>query len=168
VPAALCRWGLCPRCPGVGRCLSGVHGSSSSHAVPRRKTVAHPEEARVDPREANTCCKPQHLRSLRSQKTMSGHLTPFASKMGVGTTGFFLCSNDAYRSSWQVRCWPSQDSLLLRVVCTRIKPPFTSPAHLHCSHCCNTVARPSRSIRSPLELPCACHTPYNIVNNNIV
>ena len=23
VPAAVCRWGLCPCCPGVGRCLSG-------------------------------------------------------------------------------------------------------------------------------------------------
>jgi len=25
VPAAVCRWGLCPRCPGVGRCFSGVY-----------------------------------------------------------------------------------------------------------------------------------------------
>jgi len=25
VPAAVCRWGLCPCCPGVGRCLSGVN-----------------------------------------------------------------------------------------------------------------------------------------------
>jgi len=27
VPAAVCRWGLCPCCPGpdVGRCLSGVY-----------------------------------------------------------------------------------------------------------------------------------------------
>jgi len=25
VPAAVCRWGLCSRCPGVGRCLSGVN-----------------------------------------------------------------------------------------------------------------------------------------------
>jgi len=25
VPAAMRRWGLCSRCPGVGRCLSGVN-----------------------------------------------------------------------------------------------------------------------------------------------
>jgi len=25
VPAAVCRWGLCPRCPGVGRCLLGAY-----------------------------------------------------------------------------------------------------------------------------------------------
>ena len=25
VPAAVCRWGLFPCCPGVGRCLSGVY-----------------------------------------------------------------------------------------------------------------------------------------------
>jgi len=25
VPAAVCRWGLCSCCPGVGRCLSGVY-----------------------------------------------------------------------------------------------------------------------------------------------
>jgi len=31
VPAAVCRWGLCPRCPGAGRCLPGVYISSSSH-----------------------------------------------------------------------------------------------------------------------------------------
>jgi len=29
VPAAVCRWGLCSRCPGVGRCLSGVNVSLS-------------------------------------------------------------------------------------------------------------------------------------------
>jgi len=28
VPAAVCRWGLCSLCPGVGRCLSGVNISS--------------------------------------------------------------------------------------------------------------------------------------------
>jgi len=28
VPVVVCRWGLCPRCPGVGRCLSGVYVSS--------------------------------------------------------------------------------------------------------------------------------------------
>jgi len=33
VPAAVCRWRLCPRCPGVGRCLSGVYLSSSSARV---------------------------------------------------------------------------------------------------------------------------------------
>jgi len=25
VPAAVCRWGLCPCCPDVGRCISGVY-----------------------------------------------------------------------------------------------------------------------------------------------
>ena len=25
MPAAMCRWGLCPYCPDVGRCLSGVY-----------------------------------------------------------------------------------------------------------------------------------------------
>ena len=25
VPAAVCRWGLCSRCPGMGRCLWGVN-----------------------------------------------------------------------------------------------------------------------------------------------
>jgi len=34
VPAAVCRWGLCPRCPGVGRCLSGVNISSSKAPGP--------------------------------------------------------------------------------------------------------------------------------------
>ena len=35
-PAAVCRWGLCPRCPGVGMCLLGVYiSSSSSHALCR-------------------------------------------------------------------------------------------------------------------------------------
>jgi len=24
-PTAVCRWGLCPRCPGVGRRVSGVY-----------------------------------------------------------------------------------------------------------------------------------------------
>ena len=33
--AAVCRWGLCPRCPDVGRCLSGVYISSPSAAVCR-------------------------------------------------------------------------------------------------------------------------------------
>ena len=28
VPAAVCRWGLCPCCPSVARCLSGVNISS--------------------------------------------------------------------------------------------------------------------------------------------
>jgi len=37
--------------------------------------------------------KAQHLRSLRSQKTMCCCHTQFASKLGVGTTGRFLCCN---------------------------------------------------------------------------
>ena len=41
------RWGLCPRCPGVGRCLSGVNRSSSSSGLNSQKqrntalTLAH-------------------------------------------------------------------------------------------------------------------------------
>jgi len=31
VPAAVCRWGLCPCCPGVGRCLSGVYNHHHMH-----------------------------------------------------------------------------------------------------------------------------------------
>jgi len=27
VLTTVCRWGRCPRCPGVGRCLSGVYSS---------------------------------------------------------------------------------------------------------------------------------------------
>jgi len=45
-------------------------------------------------RQNQTHAATQHLRSLRSQKTMSGLPTQFASKTGVGTTGLFLCSND--------------------------------------------------------------------------
>jgi len=39
VPAAVCRWGLCPCCPAVGRCLSGVynyHDFSPNHLRARR------------------------------------------------------------------------------------------------------------------------------------
>jgi len=46
--------------------------------------------------EPYPCCHTQHLRSLRSQKTMSGRPTQFASKTGVGTTGLFLCSDALY------------------------------------------------------------------------
>jgi len=45
VPAAVCRWGLYPRCPGVGRCLPGVYRSSSSVVVlVVLVLVAHEEE----------------------------------------------------------------------------------------------------------------------------
>ena len=56
-----------------------------------------------------------------------------------------------------------------RVVCSYTNQIsfHLSPARLHCSHCCNTIARLSRSIRSALDLPFG-HTPYNIGNNNIV
>ena len=55
-----------------------------------------------------------------------------------------------------------------RVVCARINRPFIPQAHLHCPHCCNTIARLLGNIRPPLDLPCVCDTPYNIGNNNIV
>jgi len=32
----------------------------------------------------------------------------------------------------------------------------------------NTIARLLGNIRPPLDLPCVCHTPYNIGNDNIV
>jgi len=33
VPAAVCRWGMCSRCPGVGMCLAVVYLSSSAWDV---------------------------------------------------------------------------------------------------------------------------------------
>ena len=53
--------------------------------------------------EPDPCCHTQHLRSQRSQKTMSGRPTQFASKTGVGTTGFFLCSNASHLLLNQLR-----------------------------------------------------------------
>ena len=35
VPAVLCRWGPCPRCPSVGRCLAGGSGVNISSPRPR-------------------------------------------------------------------------------------------------------------------------------------
>jgi len=43
--------------------------------------------------EPDPCCHTQHLRSLRSQKTMSSRPIQFASRTGVGTTGLFLSTN---------------------------------------------------------------------------
>jgi len=40
VPAAVCRWGLCPCCPGVGRCLSGVNNH-------HQNAGSYPAEGRV-------------------------------------------------------------------------------------------------------------------------
>jgi len=68
----------------------------------------------------------------------------------------------------RVPIWPLQDILLLRVVCARINRPIIPPAHLHCPHCCNAIAQLLGNIRPPLDLPCVCHTPFNIGNNNIV
>jgi len=39
---AVCRWGLCPRCPGVGRCLSGVNVSSSPSTIPAARGAVWP------------------------------------------------------------------------------------------------------------------------------
>ena len=33
MPAAVCRWGLCPRCPGVGRCLSFQQNTGHTHST---------------------------------------------------------------------------------------------------------------------------------------
>ena len=44
-----------------------------------------------------------------------------------------------------------------------------SPAYLHATDYCNTIARRLRNIRPPpSDPPCVCHTPYNIGNDNIV
>jgi len=37
VGAAVCRWGLCPCCPGVRRCLSGSRG----YTYPRHQNLVH-------------------------------------------------------------------------------------------------------------------------------
>jgi len=44
VLAAVCRWGLCPCCPNVGRCLSGVYESSLClltpfYCTPQRRRI---------------------------------------------------------------------------------------------------------------------------------
>jgi len=43
VPTAVCDGGLCPRCPGVGRCLSGVDISSLSRAPASWQGIAIPQ-----------------------------------------------------------------------------------------------------------------------------
>jgi len=63
---------------------------------------------------------------------------------------------------------PLQEVLLLAVVCARINRPFIPPAHLHCTHCCDTIARLLGKKRPPLDLPVVCHTQYTIGDNNIV
>jgi len=68
----------------------------------------------------------------------------------------------------QVSAWPLQDVLLLLVVCARINRPFILPAHLHCPHCRNTIARLLGNIRPPLDLPFVCHTLFNIDHNDIL
>jgi len=64
--------------------------------------------------------------------------------------------------------WHLQDSVSLRSLCARISHPFILPAHLHCPHDCDTIARLLRNTRPPSDLPCVCHTPYNISNDNIM
>jgi len=64
--------------------------------------------------------------------------------------------------------WPLQDNILLRGFYARINRPFIPPAHLHCPHCCNTIARLVGNIRPLLDLPFVSDTPYNIGNYNIV
>jgi len=47
VPAAVCRWGLCPCCPGVGRCLSGVY--NHHHITNNARCIAYPKGGRGGP-----------------------------------------------------------------------------------------------------------------------
>ena len=47
--------------------------------------------------------------------------------------------------------------------CARANHHFLAPPHLHCPHCCNTVTRPLRNIRSPPNPPFVCYTPYTIL-----
>ena len=42
------------------------------------------------------------------------------------------------------------------------------PPHLQSLPCCNTIARPSRSIRPPHRPSFVCYTPYNIGDGSIV
>ena len=42
------------------------------------------------------------------------------------------------------------------------------PPHLQSLPDCNTIARALRNIRPPTDPPCVYHTPYNIVDSNIV
>jgi len=49
----------------------------------------------------------------------------------------------AQRIAHAIAGWPVelQDIVLLLVVCARINRPFIFSAHLHCPHCCDTIAR---------------------------
>ena len=42
VPAAVCRWGLCPHCHGAGKCLLGAYLSSSRRSARVRKEAVRP------------------------------------------------------------------------------------------------------------------------------
>jgi len=42
--------------------------------------------------------------------------------------------------------WPLQYIVLLRGFCAQINHLFIAPSHLHCPHCCNTIARKLRNI----------------------
>jgi len=51
VPAVVCRWGLCPCCPGVGRCLSGVYNHHHIRVSPQKsdwEAAIHHFEALLD------------------------------------------------------------------------------------------------------------------------
>jgi len=76
--------------------------------------------------EPDPCWHAQHLRSLRSEKTMSGRPSQFASKTGVGTTGRFQCSNaglwcndgsDAARPRFGLTLSPPQSSFAVGGQC---------------------------------------------------
>jgi len=51
--------------------------------------------------EPDPCCHTQHLRYLRSQKTMSSRPSQFASKTGDETPGLFLCSSWCFVSRFR-------------------------------------------------------------------
>jgi len=55
--------------------------------------------------------------------------------------------------------WPSKYVVLHLYVWARINRPFFLPAHLHCPHCCNTIARLLGNIQPPTRTPlCAPYT----------
>jgi len=88
--------------------------------------------------------------------------------MIVGGIAVAINQIEFQRDTWPVNAWPSEDIVLLLVVCARINRPFILPARLHCPH----VAIPLHGYWAIYDPPpdprCVCHTPYNIGNGNIV
>ena len=79
------------------------------------------------------------------------HKTPRPGAAGAAAGG----ASDAKRARREQQpqpgvFWPLQDIRLLRVLCAQINRPFIPSTHLHCPHCCNTVARLSSNMSPPL------------------